>query len=133
MKEPAIFRRIGEGIVPVTETARKMVNKAEIEGLLEFKVASPQSRSLAFQRRYWAILTKCEMATGFDKEVLHEWLLLKRGYAEAVTYPGGEVRTRAKSTAFDEMEQEEFQKYVQGAELELSEQFDIDPAEFTHS
>jgi hypothetical protein len=76
-------------------------------------------RSLPFQKRYWAMLKAVVEATGrwVNSEALHEAMLDHLDMVREVPgIDGRPIRVR-RSTAFDAMDQTQFQEYERVAEM----------------
>jgi hypothetical protein len=86
-------------------------------------------RSNVHNRLYWACLHR--VAENLDQAItaraLHEWLKLKLGYATPIALRSGAVEWVADSTAFDRMDQAEFNKYTERAFAMIKVGFGIDP------
>ena len=88
-----------------------------------------KARSSAHNRLYWACLHR--VAENLDQAItakaLHEWLKLKLGYAVPIALKSGAVEWVADSTAFDKMDQAEFNQYSERAFALIKVGFGIDP------
>lgn len=86
-------------------------------------------RSVMHNRLYWACLHK--VADNLDQAItaraLHEWLKMKLGYAAPVALKSGKVDWVPESTAFDKMDQAEFNEYSEKAFAMIEVGFGISP------
>lgn len=91
-------------------------------------------RSLPFQGHYWATLTNIVDATECAATVdhLHDFLVKACGYTSIICdVKGMPMDVVRDSTAFDAMDENEFQKYVNAAQRVLAERIGLDWADFT--
>lgn len=112
------------------------VNDAETEILCEYPqntdlwVSIRRKRSKVQNDFYWVKLDAI-IASGatkyFSSTQLHEALKYEMGYVKAIRKLNGEIVYEPDSTAFDKMEQSEFNKYFEEAMRLVREHFGINP------
>lgn len=89
-----------------------------------------RKRSMVHNAKYWAMLTKV-IASGATKYhsigALHRALKYEMGYVKPIRKLSGDIVYEADSTAFDKMDQTEFNKFFDEAMRLLGEHFAINP------
>jgi hypothetical protein len=95
------------------------------------QVTVRQSRSGKHHRRYWAVLTKIVEATDSypSADHLHESLKFALGYVRPMRHLSGKLTFIPDSTAFDAMDQVEFNACYERAMAKLAEAFGVNPDE----
>lgn len=128
-KPPIIMRKLvgGTGIFPISsyDFEQFQVYPADTE----FDVKARTKRSNPQNRLYWQILSNVIKACGatMPAEVLHDKLKSRLGYTFLYRDLDGSLKEHVDSTAFDNMEQPDFQIYFDAAMKELAEVCGFDP------
>lgn len=122
-----IVRKGPKGLFPASPFDYEQLSAFPIG--TEFMVRSMTKRSLPQHRTYWRCLSLVVQATDAypTAEHLHDALKRDLGFVETMTGLDGKPFTRAESTAFDAMGQEEFQAYFDRAMARLADVLGIDP------
>lgn len=125
-----IMRRIGGLLKPVSP--------AEDDALCEYPedkdlwVTIRRKRSVIHNAKYWAMLTKV-IASGATRyhsvTSLHKAIKFELGYVKALTRLTGETIYETDSTAFDRMDQTEFNLFFENAMRLIAENYAINPEE----
>lgn len=121
-KPPIEMQRVG-GTYLQPRTPFDAARLAEYPRGKALSVRISQKRSLPQHRLYWALLQLvCEnLDTPVTEEALHEWVKLKCGVTAAIPLKSGKVDIVPGSISFENMEQPEFQKFLDRAKALLVE------------
>ena len=92
--------------------------------LMMIQVKNP--RSSRFHRYYWSMLSIVADGTGMwhSKESLHDWLKEQMGHYTDY-YEGGKIIRKLKSTSYESMDQDEFERYVHQCTIAICEATEI--------
>lgn len=103
------------GYAPEDDAARVQHAKFKPGIIVSGEIA--RSRSLPQHRMYWSVLTKVVASTGKypTPEKLHLALKVHLGFVEKVQLINGKMVLLTNSTAFEAMDQTEFQTYIDAA------------------
>lgn len=129
-KPGIIIRKTGAGLVPASAIDAEQLDAWKIG--TEFDAKPRTKRSNPQNRLYWKILANVLEATSLSdlyptSTKLHEALLRGLGYV-TVTYDlDGAPHLTPDSTAFNEMDAEEFRTYFDKAMVLLAETTGVDP------
>lgn len=109
------LRVTAEGYVPDDAEGRAYHAKLKPGQIVGAEIA--RSRSLPQHKLYWSVLTKVVETTGDypTPEKLHLALKVHLGFVEKVRLINGKMVLLDSSTAFDAMNQTEFQSYIDSA------------------
>ena len=108
---PKIYlQRNFDTLVPVDEHAEKVIRAMQHGQIMRVEYIFP--RSYKNLKRFFKFLTvTLDMQDHFsDIEPYREWIIMKSGHFYIITAPNGYQIFKAKSIAFDEMEEEVFRK-----------------------
>ena len=106
----------------------------EIDALLEYPegkdlwVTIRRKRSTVHNAKYWAMLKEVveSGATTYNSAAdLHKVLKIELGYVKHIVRLNGDIVLEPDSTAFDRMDQDEFNRFYEGAERLIAEHFGI--------
>lgn len=125
---PHLWCKRGNSLVPNDAASEEFLGSI-VDGCVVRTNKPTQPRSLPFQGKYWATLALIVNATECcpSSDHLHDFLVKATGFVSAVTGADGRiVDTVRDSTAFDAMDEQEFQQYVRRAEQVLMERLQID-------
>lgn len=129
-EKPEIYMvRKGDLLVPEMSIDAQFLRKKP-EGV-RLRVTATQPRSVPYHRRYWAILAAVVDACGliYRPEDLHDLIKQKLGMVQQITLRNGDVWTVTDSTAFEAMDQPEFEEFFEKAMAYLAEATGLDPVE----
>lgn len=114
LKGKTIFRVTRRGYEPADEEGRAQHAKFQEGDLIAAGVSRP--RSLPQAHLYWAIIEHVAQATHWQhKRKLHNALRIKLGRYDLETFPNGKKAVVLDSTAFEEMNADEFTEYFNEA------------------
>ena len=131
---PIVRLEGGLRLSPVTASDAEEILK--LPPRTEFDLVIRSRRSLQHHRLYWRMLQNVVEATGRweSREVLHTALKVKLGYTEPIFGMDGKViGMMPHSTAFAEMNQQEFTQFFDRARNALAEAIEADPLAFMGS
>lgn len=98
------------GLIPVDEEGRKYIYNRKVGDILscDIKVA----RSYPQLKRFMKFIQICyDMQEHFTQpEAFRYWLTMKAGYFDTIVAPNGKTVFKAHSLAFDNMDEDVFQK-----------------------
>ena len=128
-KRPSAIVRLDRGrITPVTAADAELLS--ECKDGQEFDLVRRSPRSTPHNSMYWAQLNWIVKATEAfpTAEHMHRWIKWGLGYATDIVHPKtGEVLAKTvDSTAFDKMDQAEFNEFYKQAARLILEEMGID-------
>ena len=103
------FRRVGMTAVPAGDTAREALEAIRDGGLFiaDFKGArNPRQHDL-----FWSLCDLVADHQDSNKYAVEDWLLKKQNLVDIFWHPDGSMHVRAKSLAYESMEQAVFDRF----------------------
>ena len=76
---------------------------------------------------FWALMQLTAEQTNSTKEAVKEWLMVKLNYVDLLFLPDGKTKIKAKSIAFESMEQARFAEFFEVAIPTVAELLDSSP------
>lgn len=130
-KRPTAIVRLSQGrLAPVTAWDAELL--ADCKDGQEFDLVRRSPRSAPHNGMYWAQLGLIVKATELfpTSDHMHRWIKYGLGYAVDIVHPKtGEVLAKTvDSTAFDKMDQAEFNEFYRQAERLIAQELGIDLA-----
>lgn len=99
-----------DALIPADDQAAALMAKLPLGEVVTMKLK--RDRSTPQQRLYWGILQHISEASQWETaERLHVALKIRLGYFDLLQLPNGKAVPVPQSTAFDKMDQAEFQDY----------------------
>ncbi|MDH5183645.1 MAG: DUF1367 family protein [Gammaproteobacteria bacterium] len=106
----AFFEVTAEGLIPKDEETRLYIGRRKAGQVLSADIK--MARNYENHKRFFKFVDDTfDIQRHFEeKEAYRYWLTMKAGWFDPIVTPNGTTIFKARSIAFDEMEEEEFRK-----------------------